>query len=188
MWRADNSLINCRNVSISNPKPDLLIINTHTKFVEVQRHLLVSAVYEILTRGGQITFKKKRKNKEQLIVDIFSIVHYNVQKLENKIDLIELELCRFDVICISETWLDDRKSDEDIRIDNFKLFRRDRPGDHNGGTCVYIRSHIFSKRRDDLKLPNIECIWVEVSLSNKKTSDRYVLQTSKFTEYSSVIY
>ena len=95
-------------------------------------------------------------------------MHYNVQSLGNKINLIESELCRFDVICISETWLDDRTSDGDIRIDNFKLFRRDRPGDHHGGICVYIRSNLFSKRRDDLELPNIECICVEVSLTNNK--------------------
>ena len=105
-------------------------------------------------------------NKSQLIVDKFSMVHYNVQSLRNKIDLIESELCRFDVICISETWLDDRTSEEDIRIDNFKLFRRDRPGDHHG-ICVYFRSNLFSKRWDELELPNIECVWVEVSLNNK---------------------
>ena len=53
--------------------------------------------------------------KQQIIEDKFSIVHYNVQSLANKIDLIESELRNFDVICISETWLDDRTSDEDIR-------------------------------------------------------------------------
>ena len=53
-------------------------------------------------------------------------------------------------------------------IDNFKLFRRDRPGDHHGGICVYIRTNLFSKRRDDLELPNVECIWVEISIRKKK--------------------
>ena len=106
--------------------------------------------------------------KEQIFEDKFSIVHYNVQRLANKIDLIESELRNFDVICISETWLDDQTSAEDIRIDNCKLFRRDRPGDHYGGICIYIRSNLFSKRRDDLELPNVECIWVEISIRNKK--------------------
>ena len=106
--------------------------------------------------------------KQQIIEDKFSIVHYNVQSLANKINLIESELRNFDVICISETWLDDRTSDEDIRIDNLKLFRRDRPGDHHGGICVYIRTNLFSKRRDDLELPNVECIWVEISIRKKK--------------------
>ena len=54
--------------------------------------------------------------KEQIIEDKFSIVHYNVQGLVNKFDLIESELRNFWVICLSETWLDDRMSHEDIRI------------------------------------------------------------------------
>ena len=105
---------------------------------------------------------------ERIIEDKFSIVHYNVQSIANKLDLIESELRSFDVICITESWLDGRTSDEDINIENFKLLQRDRPGDHHGGICVYVRSNIFSRRRNDLELPNLECIWVEVSIQNKK--------------------
>ena len=47
---------------------------------------------------------------EKIIQDKFSIVHYNVQSIANKIDIIESELRNFDVICISETWLDARTS------------------------------------------------------------------------------
>ena len=70
---------------------------------------------------------------EHIIEDKFSIVHYNVQSIAYKMDVIQSELCNFDVICITESWLDDRTSDDDIKIENFKLFRRDRPGDHHGG-------------------------------------------------------
>ena len=105
---------------------------------------------------------------EHIIEDKFSIVHYNVQSIANKLDVIESEFRSFDVICITESWLDGRTSDEDINIENFKLFRRDRPGDYHGGICVYVRSNIFSMRRNDLELPNLECIWVEVSIQNKK--------------------
>ena len=87
--------------------------------------------------------------------------------IANKMDLILSELCNFDVICITESWLDGRTSDDDIKIENFKLFRRDRPGDYHGGICVYVRSNVFSKRRHDLELPNIECLWVEISIKNK---------------------
>ena len=74
---------------------------------------------------------------EHIIEDKFSIVYYNVQSIANKLDLIESELRMFDVICITETWLDGRISDEDIKFENFNLFRRDRPGDHHGGICIY---------------------------------------------------
>ena len=105
---------------------------------------------------------------EHIIEDKFSIVHYNVQSIANKLDLIESELRSFDIICITETWLDGRISDEDIKFENFNLFRRERPGDNHGGICVYVRNNVFCRRRNDLELPNIECVWVEVSFQNKK--------------------
>ena len=92
---------------------------------------------------------------EKIIEDKFSIVHYNVQSIANKIDIIASELRNFDVLCKSETRLDARMSDNEIHLDNFKLFRRDRPGDHHGVICVYVRNNVFSKRRNDLELPNI---------------------------------
>ena len=45
---------------------------------------------------------------ETVIKNNFSIVHYNVRSLANKIDLIESEFSKIDVICITETWLDRR--------------------------------------------------------------------------------
>ena len=84
---------------------------------------------------------------EHIIEDKFSIVHYNVQSIANKMNLIQSELCNFDVIYITESWLDDRTSDDDIKIENFKLFIRDRPGDHHGGICVYVRYNVFFKKK-----------------------------------------
>lgn len=34
--------------------------------------------------------------------------------------------------------------------------------------CVYVNNNIFSKRRNDLELPNIECVWIEVFSHGKK--------------------
>ena len=77
-------------------------------------------------------------------------MHYNVQSIANKMDLIQSELCNFDVICITESWLDRRTSDDDIKIENFKLFRRDRPGDHHGGICVYVCNSVFFQKEDTI--------------------------------------
>ena len=105
---------------------------------------------------------------EYIIKDKFSIVHYNVQSISNKIDLLESELMNFDVICITETWLDNRTSDDVLVLDGYKLHRRDRVGDSHGGICVYVKQNTYSSRRKDLELPHIECVWVEVSINNKK--------------------
>ena len=85
----------------------------------------------------------------------FSVVHYNIQSLSNKVDIIESELRDFDAICLTETWLDRRTSDETIKINGFNLYRRDRVGDNHGGTCVYINQSLFSCRRRDLELEDL---------------------------------
>ena len=98
-----------------------------------------------------------------------SMVHYNVQSLANKVDLIEPELTNFYIISLTETWLNDSISNEDLMFNEFQIpFRKDRVGDSHGGVIVYVKRDIPCKRRIDLEIINVECIWVEISLRNKK--------------------
>ena len=98
----------------------------------------------------------------------FSVVHYNIQSLNNKLELITNELQNFDVIGLTETWLDGRVSDNDISMNGYTLYRRDRRGDNHGGICVYAKSTIYSKRRTDLELLDLECIWLELHCNHRK--------------------
>ena len=98
----------------------------------------------------------------------FSIVHYNIQSVTNKIDLIGAELSNFSVICLTETWLNDHTANDSILLDGYKLYRCDRGGDNHGGVCVYTKDNVFSRRRNDLELPNIECIWIEITVHHRK--------------------
>ena len=83
----------------------------------------------------------------------FSLVHYNVQIILHKTDILEPELAKFDIISLTETWLNDSVSDDDIMFDQFQVpFRRDRVGDSHGGILVYVRNEIPCKRRIDLEL------------------------------------
>ena len=85
-----------------------------------------------------------------------------------KKDLLFSELSNFSVISVSETWLDQRTSDNDIALEDLNTYRRDREGDYHGGVCVYVTESIFSKLRQDLELPNLECVWVEIKTHSKK--------------------
>ena len=97
---------------------------------------------------------------EEIIRSIFSMVYDNIKKLSNKINIIEPELKDFNITR--------RTSDTDIEISGFKLpCRRDRMGDNNGGFCVHVKDSIFSKRRSDLEMSDIECIWIRVSTRHK---------------------
>ena len=95
-------------------------------------------------------------------------MHYNIQSIPNKVDLIGSELRNFNVICLTETWLGQNTPDENLKINGYKLYRRDRQTDNHGGICVYIKENIYSQRRADLEIRNIECLWLEVKFHNKK--------------------
>ena len=73
-------------------------------------------------------------------------IHMNTRSLYRKIDEIRLLYAKFDFICCSETWLDDRYTDTMLMIDSMKLFRLDRPPvtrgfyrfNNGGGVCIYV--------------------------------------------------
>ena len=53
-----------------------------------------------------------------------------MQSISNKVDWIGSELRNFNVICLVETCLCQNTTDEALRIDEYKLFRRDRLTDN----------------------------------------------------------
>ena len=114
------------------------------------------------------------------IVNNFSVVHYNVQSILNKIDILESELRSFNILCFTETWLDGRTSDQEIEINGFNLFRRDRHGDNHRGVCVYADKNFYVKRRNDLEIQNVESIWLEVTVQHTLNSCWYFLQATQF--------
>ena len=87
-----------------------------------------------------------------------SIVHDNIQSLTNKKDILETELSNFDVIRLTETWLDQRTENVDTELNGYIAYRRDREGDSHGGVCVYVSKNFVSKRNDTLELPDIEYV------------------------------
>ena len=83
----------------------------------------------------------------------FSLVHYNVQSLAHKNDILFSELNNFSVISLTETWLNQRTSDNDIALDGYVTYRRDCVGDNHEGVCAYVHDNIFSKLDTILNFP-----------------------------------
>ena len=68
------------------------------------------------------------------------------------------------ILCVSETWLNDTITDNDVLIDGFTIVRKDRCNKTGGGVAIYIDNHIVFKRRDDLITDlSLECIWIQVT-------------------------
>ena len=99
---------------------------------------------------------------------IFSIVHYNIQSFIGKLDLIQTELSHFDVTALSETWLSNNVSTDEILFPNYQRpFRKDRTNNSYGGVIIYVKETIPCKRRSDLEIDGLECVWLEIKLKAK---------------------
>ena len=87
----------------------------------------------------------------------FSVVHYNIQSLANKVDQLQVELSHFDVIALSETWLNPSISDDDIMFQDFqKPFRKDRIHNTYGGIIIYVKEILLVKGDKTLKITRLK--------------------------------
>ena len=107
----------------------------------------------------------------KIIENGISFLHLNVQSILPKIDIIAAEYTCHDILSFTETWLHPNAcTDDDLRIASFKYppFRRDRPDRRGGGVMVYIKENIYCVHRPDLNVGDLECIWLELKIENKK--------------------
>ena len=97
-----------------------------------------------------------------------SFVHYNVQSLVTKLDLLYTELNEFDILAFTETWLNQSVLQEDIQLHSYCLpERKDRRGDSHGGVIIYVKDTIHYVRRNDLEINDVECLWIDLTLKHK---------------------
>jgi hypothetical protein len=101
-------------------------------------------------------------------MNTMAMIHINAQSLRNKVDELELESEGFDIVAITETWLKPEITADDVKLPGYNMFRRDRAGDAHGGVALYIRENIIGKERADLQIPDLEAIWAEILVENRK--------------------
>lgn len=93
------------------------------------------------------------------------VMHINTQSIRGKIDLIEAESSKFDIITVSESWLSPSDNNNSINLTGFHPpIRRDRPYDPHGGVAIYVRNMLYCKPRPDLQLQGLEAVWIQTKL------------------------
>ena len=98
-----------------------------------------------------------------------SFVHYNIQSILSKLDLLHAELVHFDILAFTETWLSASVDTDDLLLDTYKRpERKDRVGDCHGGVILYVKDNLYYKRRVDLEIAGIENIWIELAENHKR--------------------
>ena len=98
-----------------------------------------------------------------------SFVHYNVQSIFRKLDILHAELNDFDILAFTETWLSPTDDTDDLLFQSYnRPERKDRVGDNRGGVLLYVKENIHYKRRLDLEIRDIESIWIELANKYKR--------------------
>jgi hypothetical protein len=106
----------------------------------------------------------------------FNFCHFNARSILSQDQVSKVskydELCAmaaansFDLIGVSETWLDQSIDDSQLVVPGYSNpLRRDRSR-QGGGVMVYLSESVPAKRRVDLELPNLEIVCVEVQTMN----------------------
>lgn len=72
----------------------------------------------------------------------------------------------FDIVAITETWLDSDFRDHELLMDGFNIFRKDRQSQRGGGVLLAVRNHLPCSRRSDLEV-EAEMLALEICLTHK---------------------
>ena len=76
-----------------------------------------------------------------------SFLHYNVQSIFSKLDILHTELFDFDILAFTETWLTPAIDTDDVLLRSYNApERKDRVKDNHGGVMLYVKGllHCFS--------------------------------------------
>ena len=81
-----------------------------------------------------------------------SVCHWNVNSIPShnfqKIAVLEsfVAMHKFDIICISETFLNNTYEDNDLNLNGYSLLRADHPSNaKRGGVCIYYKETLSLK-------------------------------------------
>ena len=93
----------------------------------------------------------------------FKMAFLNIVSLPKNIDEINFSMTNkfIDLIAFNETRLDANITDNMINLDGYDIVRKDRSR-NGGGVCIYLRSSINYKVRNDLVPTELEAVCVEI--------------------------
>ena len=97
-----------------------------------------------------------------------SMLHQNVRGLFTNLQSVQEILHDFetiDILTLSETHINTNTfNDEDnlYSIPRYTFIKKNRTNGHAGGVAMFISDRIKWKRRMDLEVDNVECLWIEI--------------------------
>lgn len=93
----------------------------------------------------------------------------NATSLKNKLDLLKSKNNDYDVLMVTETWLN---ASVDVSVEGYTCFRQDRStGKQGGGVCIFVRdcfeARAIEKPPKEFTSQEVEQIWCRVKVDSK---------------------
>jgi hypothetical protein len=100
----------------------------------------------------------------------------NVRSVLPKIDEVRSTVLtkNVDIFVCTETWLNEKHTDDLISIDGFNCFRDDRNDRIGGGVAVWVKRSFLSMRLQSLHPPGFECVALHLSESKLLLLSAYI--------------
>ena len=148
MMRANLSIFNLMHITL------LLLLSGDIEVNPGPRHQLRDNLSDISSSSSLGSNQNEEKH--------LNILHINAESLRKKVNAVEAESIGYDIVCLTETWLNPSIDNTSISLTGFQQpFRKDR-GDGYGGVAIYVAEHIPALQRTDLDTQDLEAIWVEI--------------------------
>ena len=103
----------------------------------------------------------------------FTVAHLNVRSLPKNIGEFGEIISKtdFDVIAVSETWLNKNVPKDRYTLNGYNIFRLDRKNTRGGGCAIFVKSNYAAKvikTPCDKEIP--EMLWLEIKVGNKNVA------------------
>ena len=143
--------------------------NTNVTFLFLIILSLISQQSDIEKNPGPLTDNSSHSDSTDINnINRLTILHLNIRSIRNKLNSILDFADGINILCFTETHLDDNVNTSELVINNYEIpYRLDRTN-HGGGLLAYIAKGIMSCRRPDLENKEDEVIWFEVTLNSAK--------------------
>lgn len=102
-----------------------------------------------------------------------SLYYHNIRSVNNKSDdiLLSTSTTIYDIIVLTETWLQPSQNASEFLSDNYKSYRKDRLdsdliASHGGGVLIAINSKLNSEQIITPEMSSLECVCAKITLSD----------------------
>ena len=129
-------------------------------FIQIQSQTTKT---EIFTASFLLDDVPNTSSYSEILKSGLSVMHLNIQSLRTKLTILDAEIQQYDIVVLTETWLNQSIQNTELILSNFQpSFRRDRKDRIGGGVAIYVHEGIHAKERTEFNVNGTESLWIEL--------------------------